>query len=114
MPDLMLDAIVTFYHEVLGHGGCRRLCNTTSLHFKHQNLSETIKGLIKTCDTCQKCKAVERECGKLPERMADEVPWSTVAVDLIGSWTFRDAHGFEPTFTALAVIDLVTNYIEIV
>ena len=37
-----------------------------------------------------------------------------VAVDLIGPWQFRDRHGFEHSFIALTIIDVATNYVEII
>jgi transposase InsO family protein len=40
-------------------------------------------------------------------------PWHEIAVDLIGTWTIRDEHGEDHSFTALTIMDTVTNYCEI-
>ena len=56
------------------------------------------------------CKNQQAAHNEMPARMANAIPWSDTAVDLIGPWSFRDQDGFEHTFTALTVIDAVTNY----
>ena len=42
------------------------------------------------------------------------MPWQQVAVDLIGPWEFRDAHGDTHEIQALTIVDVVTTYCEIV
>jgi len=41
-------------------------------------------------------------------------PWYEIAVDSVGPWDFRDAHGDAIEFMALTIIDTVTNLCEIV
>jgi hypothetical protein len=48
---------------------------------------------------------------KLPE--AGLLPWSEIAMDMIGSWTLEVGDRTEK-FSALTIINLVTNLVEIV
>eukprot|EP00957_Ditylum_brightwellii_P101599 7743267-Ditylum_brightwellii.AAC.1 len=51
--------------------------------------------------------------GMLPPKIAPLVPWSNVAVDLIGPWKIT-TKGKEIGFNALSSIDLVSNLAEII
>ena len=53
------------------------------------------KQLTKTCDPCQRCKNQFQEHGKLPPRIANDVPWSDIAVDLTGPWTIGTQDGMD-------------------
>jgi hypothetical protein len=114
IPDSMLETMVSFYHQVLGHAGSSRIYQTMTKHFKHDKINEVAKRLTSTCDPCQRHKNSTLEYGKLPPRIANDVPWSDIAVDLIGPWTIRDQHGMDATFMALTIIDTVSNYPEII
>ena len=114
IPISMLHEIVNFYHMSLVHPGMTRLYQTIAQHFMHPNLKAEAEDIVRRCDTCQRCKLVGRGHGKMPEREALTVPWYEVGVDLFGPWTIRDQQGIEHTFTALSIIDTVTNYPELV
>ena len=114
LPDNMVENVVAFYHAVLGHSGQERTLRGVQQHFTHPALGRIMKEHVQTCDACQKCKNVQASYGEPAARIADFVPWSDVAVDLIGPWTFRDRNGETHKFTALTMIDTVTNYVEIV
>jgi transposase InsO family protein len=114
IPDSMLVTMIDFYHQVLGHPGITRLVGSMQQHFYHPRLLETATERVKNCDACQHCKLTRNEYGELPERQAHAIPWSDLAVDSIGPWTIRDKHGFDHEFNALTIIDMVTNYVEII
>ena len=114
IPDSMLTTLVAFYHRVLGHAGSNRVYSTMAKHFHHLKLAEEAKRLTSTCDPCQRYKNSTLEYGKLPPRLANDVPWSDIAVDLIGPWKIRDQNGMDHAFHALTIIDTVTNYCEII
>ena len=42
------------------------------------------------------------------------VPWRDLATDLVGPWTIRDKNRMDHTFMALTIIDVVTNYVELI
>lgn len=110
----MLGTLVAFYHKVLGHPGAVRLERAIRQYFEHRYLHDTVIEFVKTCEACQKCKIVRTHYGEMPERLADFVPWSDIAVDLIGPWKIRDKNGDIHEFLALTIIDVVTNYVEII
>jgi transposase InsO family protein len=113
IPTELLDGIVRWYHLALGHVGISRLYDTVATHFHHRQLRLRVNDLVEKCDTCQRLKQVGRGHGELAPREAEVHPWRTVAVDLIGPWNLRV--GDELTsFTALTVIDTVTNLAELI
>ena len=68
---------------------------------------------MKRCDLCQRLKNLGRGHGDLASREATLLPWRDVAVDLIGPWELTMGNE-KVSFTALTIIDLVTNLVEIV
>jgi len=118
MPQLMVDRVIGFYHQVLGHGGEQRVHNAIAMHFTANVLESRVIELTSQCNNCQRCKQQNRQHGKLPElpeRQAQLTPWSHIAVDLIGPWKWIDARtGVKHKFTALTVVDTVTSYCEII
>jgi hypothetical protein len=114
IPNSLLDTIISFYHQVLGHLGSSRMETTIGQHFTHPKLHDKVLEYTKTCDTCQVCKINRVQYGELPERISSFTPWSEIAVDTIGPWTIRDQQGSTHSFKALTIIDTVTNLLEIV
>jgi transposase InsO family protein len=113
LPDSLLKDIVRWYHLALGHCGITRLADTLRMHFHHSRLQASCEEEVKTCDTCQRYKSVGRGYGETAGREAPLVPWQDVAVDLIGPWTLTIGEN-NLKFSALTMIDLVTNLVEIV
>ena len=83
------------------------------IHFHNPKLSKAIEDFTLKCDTCQRHKPVGRGHGHTAPKEAPLVPWRQVAVDLIGPWEITVA-GQEIKFSALTIIDLVTNLVEVV
>ena len=84
-----------------------------SLHFYNRSLKATIENLVSHCDTCQRHKLVGRGHGHVAPREAALMPWRQIAVDLVGPWTLKVGLQ-EISFTALTIIDMVTNLVEVV
>jgi transposase InsO family protein len=112
IPTALLDDIVTWYHQVLGHVGIVRLYQTIVTHFVHPELKSRIEFIVKSCDACLRSKLPGMGYGELPPREAGLLPWNEVAVDLIGPWTLN-IQGAEVKFNALTCIDPVSNLVEI-
>jgi transposase InsO family protein len=110
--DLLLPAI-QWYHYALSHQGSSRLFDTMSTHLYHPVLKDGIEKFVSVCDTCQRHKNVLRGHGHTAAREAGTVPWRQVAVDLIGPWEL-DIGGNTVSFSALTVIDMVTNLVEVI
>ena len=113
LPDELLNAAVRWYHLSLGHSGMSRLHDTMKMHFYHKNLRRTVENIVSTCDSCQKNKNNVRGFGSTAPREAQLLPWRQVAVDCIGPWKLQVGQQIIP-FSALTIIDQVTNLVEAV
>ena len=114
LPDALLDNAIRWHHLALGHAGMNRTHDTMKLHFYHPDLRNRVETLISNCEPCQLYKNVGRGHGHLAPREVSMQPWYQVAVDCIGPWRFRDAHGNDYTFRALTMIDTTTNLVELI
>ena len=83
------------------------------MHFFHPRLQDTCEKEVRKCDPCQRLKNVGRGHGETASREAPLLPWQDVAVDLIGPWKVSIGHK-ELKFTALTIVDMVTNLVEVV
>lgn len=113
LPIELVEPMVRWYHLALGHIGTTRLFDTMSMHFHNANLNKTIKEIVTSCDTCQRMKNVNKGYGHLAPRETLLLPWEQIAVDLIGPWEI-EIDNQKISFSALTIIDLVTNLTEIV
>ena len=69
---------------------------------------------MKSCNRCQKGKRRKRQYGKLPPKLAETVPWRSVAVNLIGPYTIKSKDGTILDFMCLTMIDPATRWFKIV
>jgi transposase InsO family protein len=113
IPDAMLDKLIEWYHLFLTHVGMTRLKETMGKHFYHPKLDERIRLLVGKCEPCQKYKSGGKAYAELPPRHATAAPWYEIHIDLIGPWSFS-VNGDTLYFSALTIIDPVTNLVEIV
>ncbi|KAG7346017.1 reverse transcriptase RNA-dependent DNA polymerase [Nitzschia inconspicua] len=113
LPTSLLRDTVRWYHLALGHCGISRLADTLRMHFHHPRLQQTCENEVSTCDPCQRLKNVGRGHGETASREASLLPWQDVAVDLIGPWTISVGNK-KHTFSALTIIDMVTNLVEVI
>ena len=113
LPDALLVRAVRWYHLSLSHIGTSRLTDTMSMTFYHPKLRDTVEAVLKPCDECQRFKNVQRGHGHTAPREARLLPWSDIAVDLIGPWKLTIGNR-TVEFRALTIIDLVTNLVELV
>lgn len=111
LPVTLLEPMVNWYHQVLGHCGSTRLYETISRRFWLPGLRQ--KCIDFQCGDCQKNKLLGAGYGLLPPRHAPLIPWNEVAVDLIGPWKIKIEQQ-EVEFNALTCIDPVTNLVEII
>ncbi|KAG7361664.1 reverse transcriptase RNA-dependent DNA polymerase [Nitzschia inconspicua] len=113
LPSSLLQDTVRWYHLALGHCGISRLADTLRMHFYHPQLQQTCEIEVRKCDPCQRLKNVGRGHGETASREVSLLPWQDVAVDLIGPWTISIGNK-NLTFSALTIIDMVTNLVEVV
>ena len=113
LPNQMIQSTIHWYHYALSHPGATRLKNTIGIHFYNPKLANAIEDFTQKCDVCQRHKAVGRGHGHTAAKEAPLAPWRSIAIDLIGPWKLKVA-GNEIKFSALTIIDLVTNLVEII
>ena len=113
LPQELLDNAIQWYHLALGHIGMNRLHDTISMHFFHKDLRNRIEDIVSRCNTCQHFKQAGRSYGETAPWEAVLSPWREIACDLIGPWKL-DVGNQLRTFSALTIIDTVTNLVEIV
>jgi hypothetical protein len=112
LPNELLENTVRYYHLVLSHG-TTQLYDTISMHFYNCALKGAVENLVFKCDPCQRSKLVGREHGQTALREAALLPLREVAIDLIGPWELKVGNETQ-SFSALTIIDLVTNLTKIV
>ena len=114
IPEALIDDAIKWYHYVTGHTGSDRLYKTLTTIFYYRGLKQKVIDFVKFCDTCQRNKNPGMSNVELPPRNATELPWETVAVDLIGPWKVDIPNLGTVTFRALTIIDVCTTLSEVV
>ena len=71
-----------------------------------------IRRIYKGCLACQKSKVSNKKYGKIPAKTAEENPWDTLCVDLIGPYKIKTKSKKELTLWCLTMIDPVTGWFE--
>jgi hypothetical protein len=66
----------------------------------------------KKCLACQKAKPSNQKYGKLPAKLAEENPWDTLCVDLIGPYKIERKGKTDLKLWCLTMIDPVTGWFE--
>ena len=64
-------------------------------HLYWLGIGKTFREEFTKCDVCQRTKRSTTKCGKLPEKLAEEITWNKLCVDLIGPYKIR-RKGREP------------------
>jgi len=111
LPEQMLDKTISWFHQIMGHPGSKRLRETLQKRYYHPQLRRTVDKY--QCEHCQKHKLSGKGYGLLPERELRVAPWTEVAVDLIGPWKLQ-VHGKPVEFNALTCIDTASNLVELI
>jgi hypothetical protein len=122
VPASLRNAVLQWYHTSLQHPGIKRMQATIKENFYWPGIDASVESLVRTCDTCQKCKITAvKKYGKIPLPVSNTIsPWEEVHVDLIGPW---DVHynsisipgkGTIQKIQALTVIDKATGWPEFI
>ncbi|MGH7974345.1 MAG: RNase H-like domain-containing protein, partial [bacterium] len=114
LPEALVTPIVEWYHDNLCHPGMTRELSTLIQHFCAPNLRATVDQYISTCQICQERKRSTKKYGILPAKDAEDTPWQTICVDLIGPWKITDGTNSTYHLNAITIIDPATSWIEII
>ena len=97
-PPLQLKG-TEWYHMYLRHPGETRLELTMGQHFHWTGMRKTIRQVCRSCNTCKRSKKRQIKYGEVPPKSAEEIPWHTLCIDLIGPYSFGCKK--QKTFTQL-------------
>ena len=114
IPKVLQTRALQWYHHYLQHPGVSRLEETLVAVMYWPGLRADVRRHVKSCDRCQKGKRRSRKYGHVPPKIADQVPWQKVCVDLIGPYTIKGLDGKIMDFMCLTIIDPATGWFEIV
>ena len=89
IPQVLQERIVHWYHNTLCHPGHTRTEESIRQNFEWKGMRPMIRRICKTCPACQKAKKQNTKYGKLPAKTAEEHPWDTLCVDLIGPYKIK-------------------------
>ena len=121
VPAVLQSKTVEWYHHTLMHPGEKRLELTIGQHFYWKKMREHIESHTKKCEVCQRVKKRQQECGMLPPKNPEVIPWHALCIDLIGPYKIgpykkkkKERLEKETTLWALTMIDPATGWFEIV
>ena len=75
IPQVLQTRALQWYHYYLQHTGISRLEETLIAVMYWPGLRANIRQYVKSCERCQKGKQHKRQYGRIPPRLADQVPW---------------------------------------
>ena len=81
-------------------------------HFTWKGLRKSVHHVCKKCANCQKAKVTNTKYGKLPPKEAEEHPWDTLCVDLIGPYKIVRKGKEDLKLWCLTMIDPATGWFE--
>jgi hypothetical protein len=111
LPEAMVVDTIKWIHQVMGHPGEKRLCETLNQHYHHPKLRCHID--ILKCKDCQKYKLAGCGYALLPKREVQIAPWEEVPTNLIGPSKVK-VNGQIVGFNVLTCIDMASNLVELI
>jgi predicted aspartyl protease len=115
LPKSLQTKAVEYYHQILCHPGIVRTENTMAQHYTWAGMRNTVTQVCQRCGICQLNKPKVNQLGHLPPKKAEEGPWETLCIDLIGPYTIKGARKNDPELIlhCLTMIDPVTGWFEL-
>ena len=114
VPKSMQTPVVEWYHGVLMHPGETRTELTIGQHYTWKGMRKTVQTVCQSCQACQLNKPKVRKHGLLPPKIAEDIPWERLCIDLIGPYTVGDPKKKDfATLHCLTMIDPATGWFEI-
>jgi hypothetical protein len=112
LPQALQQKTMDWHHETLCHPGTTRTEATTRQHFDWKGLQNMVIKTCKKCTNCQLAKPTAQKYGKLPAKIAEENPWDTLCVDLIGPYKIERKGKKDLKLWCLTMIDPATGWFE--
>jgi Integrase zinc binding domain len=89
LPKALQHKAVQYYHAILCHPGQTRTELTMAQHYTWVGMRNTVQQVCERCSSCQLQKAKVQSFGHLPLKKAEEGPWETLCIDLIGPYLIK-------------------------
>ena len=112
LPPVLQQKTVDWYHSILCHPGTTRTEATIRQHFDWKGLRTMVIATCRKCNNCQMAKVTNQKYGKLPAKVAEENPWDTLCVDLIGPYKIQRKGKKDLVLWCLTMIDPATGWFE--
>ena len=93
IPSKLKSYVLHWYHTYLLHPGMDRTEAVVCHHLYCLNIRDSVRKEVNNCDTCQRTKLPNKNYGKLPAKLAEEIPWYKLCLDLIGPYVVRGKGG---------------------
>ena len=58
-------------------------------HLYWTDIRDAVQKEVNNCDTCQRKKRSNKKYGRLPDNLAEEIPWNKLCIDLIVPYVIR-------------------------
>jgi hypothetical protein len=112
LPPSLQQKTMDWHHEMLCHPGTTRTEATIRQHFDWKGLRTMVIATCKKCQLCQKAKLTNQKYGELPVKLAEENPWDTLCVDLIGPHKIERKGKKDLKLWCLTMIDPATGWFK--
>jgi hypothetical protein len=112
LPQALQQKTTDWCHETLCHPGTTRTEAAMRQHFDWKGLRQMVIKTCKKCTNCQLAKPTAQKHGELPAKLAEENPWDTPCVDLIGPYKIERKGKKDLKLWRLTMIDPATGWFE--
>ena len=109
LPFELLDQIVLYLHQELGHAGTGKTYSVLQCYFYRKNLYKEVKRIVRCCDLCQKSKYPNRNFSGPMNPIIPEGIGALVAVDFFGP---LPASTFGVTYI-FVVLDTFSKFVQL-
>jgi len=109
-PTNLQENILRRFHDdtVSGHLGIDQTYDSVQKRFYWPNMFSAIRNYVRSCHTCQTCRANNQKPSGLMKASELTLPWEKVSIDLIGPLP-KTKKGHE---YILVIIDTASNWVE--
>ena len=114
IPLKLQSYVLNFHHAYLLHPVIDRVELMICQHLYWPSIRESIRKEVSNCDTYQFTKRSNKQSGKLPAKVDEEIPWNKLCVDLICPYIIhRKGKKENLNLKAVTMINPVTGWFEI-
>ena len=114
IPSKLQRYVVHWYYTYIHHPGMDRTEAIIRQRLYWHGIIDAVQKEVPNCDTCKRTKWSNTKYGKLPYKLAEEILWNKICVDLIGPYVIRRKGKKENLhLKSITMIDTVTGWFEV-